>query len=57
MKKRNVFKRSNKLGNTGRRRALLKRVHQKVNLRRQQFQNIELYNDVNDQAEQTPVLC
>ncbi len=42
MKKRNVFSRKTRLNNNSKRRLLLKRVHQKVMIRRQQFQQTEL---------------
>jgi len=45
MKKRPNMLSRNRFANSGRRRQLLKRVHQKINLRRQQFQNIEVTND------------
>jgi hypothetical protein len=41
MKKRTTFINRNRLGSNSRRRQLLKRVHQKVTARRQNFQIIE----------------
>jgi hypothetical protein len=41
MKKRNTFINKNRLGSNSKRRQLLKRVHQKVTSRRQNFQIIE----------------
>ena len=41
MKKRTTFLNRNRLGSNSRRRQLLKRVHQKVTSRRQNFQIIE----------------
>lgn len=41
MKKPNTNVSRNRIGSNSRRRQLLKRLHQKVNLRRQLFQNIE----------------
>lgn len=45
MKKPNNSLSRNRLGNSGRRRQLLKRLHQKVNIRRQQFQINETASD------------
>ena len=42
MKKRNVFSKKIKLNNNNKRRLLVKRAHQKVMERRQQFQQIEM---------------
>lgn len=42
MKKRNVFSRNARLNNGSKRRLLVKRLHQKVITRRQQFQQSEL---------------
>lgn len=41
MKKRNITINRNRLGSNSRRRQLLKRVHQKIITRRQNFQTIE----------------
>lgn len=45
MKKPNNSVSRNRLANSGRRRQLLKRLHQKVNIRRQQFQINEATSD------------
>jgi len=46
MKKRTTFINRNRLGSNSRRRQLLKRVHQKVISRRQNFQIIEATEEV-----------
>lgn len=46
MRKRNVFTNRAKLANGNRRRLMLKRVHQKVLLRRQQFQQIDMFDSM-----------
>lgn len=46
MKKRNLYANRGKLRNNTRRRLLLKRVHQKVLLRRQQFLQSEMFDDM-----------
>lgn len=45
MKKRHNMVAKSRLANSGRRRQLLKRLHQKVNIRRQQFQLHETQDD------------
>ena len=45
MKKRLNIAARNRFANSGRRRQLLKRLHQKVNIRRQQFQMHETHSD------------
>ena len=47
MKKRNIINNNNRLGGNSRRRQLLKRVHQKVTSRRQQFQSQEIAEEFN----------
>ena len=46
MRKRNIFRNSNRLHSNNRRRLMLKRVHQKVLLRRQQYQQSEMFSDM-----------
>lgn len=46
MTKRTPYANKNRLSSNSRRRQLLKRVHQKVNLRRQHFQILELTEEV-----------
>ena len=46
MKKRAISINKNRLGNNSRRRQLLKRVHHKVITRRQNFQTIELNEEL-----------
>ena len=46
MKRRHNMVTKNRFTNSSRRRQLLKRLHQKVNLRRQQFQRNETYSDL-----------
>jgi hypothetical protein len=46
MKKRHNMVSRNRLTNTSRRRQLLKRLHQKVTIRRQQFQICEFNSDL-----------
>ncbi|WP_340676740.1 hypothetical protein [Paraglaciecola sp.] len=45
MRKRHNTLAKNRFANSGRRRQLLKRLHQKVNIRRQQFQLHETHSD------------
>ena len=46
MRKRNIFKSNTRLHSNNRRRLMLKRVHQKVLLRRQQYQQCEMFSDM-----------
>lgn len=46
MKKRHNLAARNRFANSGRRRQLLKRLHQKVNIRRQQFLLNEVQSDM-----------
>lgn len=43
MKRRNTFKTRRIIHNTPRRRLMLKRLHHKIMIRRQQYQTIELF--------------
>lgn len=46
MRKRNIFNSRIRLNSNSRRRLMLKRVHQKVLLRRQQYQQSEMFSDI-----------
>lgn len=48
MRKRNVFNNRTKVASGNRRRLMLKRLHQKVILRRQQYQQVELLEELEE---------